>query len=67
MLEFRESRGWEVRYPFFTRQFEDARLNGKDRLDRDIDSITGATLSVHAVTRVARVALIMHDTVAAPG
>ncbi len=26
VLEFRESRGWEVKYPFFTRQFQQARL-----------------------------------------
>jgi hypothetical protein len=63
VLEFRESRGWEVKYPFFTDQFRDARLIGDDRLDRDIDSITGATLSVGAVTRVAKVALILHDTI----
>lgn len=65
VLEFRESRGWEVRYPFFTEQFEHARLANDGRLDRDIDSITGATLSVNAVTRIARVALLLHDSVAA--
>ena len=65
VLEFRESRGWEVRYPFFTRQFVEARLGHDDRLDREIDGITGATLSVGAVTRVARVALLLHDHVVA--
>jgi hypothetical protein len=63
VLEFRESRGWEVRFPFFTDQFHQARLAGAGRLDRDIDSITGATLSVGAVTRTAQVALILHDHV----
>ncbi|MEQ9563224.1 MAG: FMN-binding protein [Woeseiaceae bacterium] len=58
VLEFRESRGWEVRYPFFTDQFDGATLKAKDRLDRSIDGITGATLSVGAVTRIAKVALI---------
>jgi hypothetical protein len=58
VLEFRESRGWEVRYPFFTDQFDGATLMAKNRLDRNIDGITGATLSVGAVTRIARVALI---------
>lgn len=67
VLEFRESRGWEVRYPFFTEQFRHAQLRNDRRLDRNIDSITGATLSVDAVTRVARVALLLHDNVAAPG
>ncbi len=63
VLEFRESRGWEVRYPFFTDQFANARLGPGARLDRSIDGITGATLSVGAVTRIARVALVMHEHV----
>ena len=66
VLEFRESRGWEVKYPFFTDQFKDAKMAGDNRLDRDIDSITGATLSVGAVTRIAKVALILHDNIQKP-
>ena len=61
VLEFRESRGWEVRYPFFTDQFAEARLGPDERLDTRIDGITGATLSVSAVTRIARVALLLHE------
>ena len=64
VLEFRESRGWEVRYPFFTDQFIEARLGPNERLDRNIDGITGATLSVNAVTRIARIALLLHEHVA---
>lgn len=64
VLEFRESRGWEVRYPFFTDQFADARLDPNRTLDRRIDGITGATMSVDAVTRIARVALLLHEHVA---
>ena len=60
VLEFRESRGWEIRYPFFTDQFNDVRLDGGDELDRQIDGITGATLSVNAVTRVVRLALFLY-------
>ncbi len=67
VLEFRESRGWEVRYPFFTDQFANAQLVKDRRLDRKIDGITGATLSVRAVTRIARVALLMHGHVAKAG
>lgn len=63
VLEFRESRGWEVRYPFFTDQFVNARLGADEKLDRRIDGITGATLSVGAVTRIARVALVLHEHV----
>lgn len=64
VLEFRESRGWEVRYPFFTDQFADARLGPDEHLDRRIDGITGATMSVDAVTRIARIALLLHEHVA---
>ncbi len=63
ILEFRESRGWEVKYPFFTDQFRDAALSDDGRLNTDIDGITGATLSVRAVKRIARVALVLHDNV----
>lgn len=63
VLAFRESRGGEVRQGFFTRQFRSAALGPGDRLDRPIDGITGATLSVSAVSRVARLALALHDEV----
>lgn len=56
ILEYRESRGGEVRYPFFTNQFQGAHLEG-EQLDRHIDGISGATLSVRAVRNVARLAL----------
>lgn len=59
VLVFRESRGWEVKYPFFTRQFQDARLTSDRRLSRPIDGITGATLSVRAMKRMARAALLL--------
>jgi len=61
VLVFRESRGWEVRYPFFTDQFARVSLGEGGDLSRRIDGITGATLSVRAVTRMARVALRLHD------
>lgn len=59
VLEFRESRGWEVRYPSFTDQFSGASLNDKQKLDRDIDGVSGATLSVRALTKLARLALYL--------
>lgn len=59
VLIFRESRGDEVRYPFFTRQFEGAGLKSDARLDRPIDGISGATLSVRALTKLARLALYL--------
>lgn len=64
VLVFRESRGWEVRYPFFTDQFHGASLAEDNRLDRNIDGISGATLSVRALKKLARVALLLHGKVA---
>ena len=59
VLVFRESRGWEVKYPFFTRQFQQARLGEEGKLTQDVDGITGATLSVRAMIRMARAALLL--------
>lgn len=63
ILIYRETRGWEVRYPFFKRQFRNARLTAGQRLDREIDNISGATLSVNAMRRMARLALLLHEHV----
>tara|TARA_Y100001934_G_scaffold260466_1_gene332735 strand:+ start:518 stop:1048 length:531 start_codon:yes stop_codon:yes gene_type:complete len=63
ILAFRESRGWEVRHPFFTKQFDGLRLDSSSVLDGRVDSITGATLSVRAVTHVARLALLLAQQV----
>lgn len=59
ILEFRESRGGEVRHSFFTDQFVGAGLADEQRLSQPIDGITGATLSVRAVKRAARLALYL--------
>ncbi|MDC9724539.1 MAG: FMN-binding protein [Gammaproteobacteria bacterium] len=58
VLAFRESRGGEIRHPAFTQQFRDARLDAL-KLDRHIDGVSGATLSVRAMTDVARMALYL--------
>lgn len=64
ILEFRESRGGEVRYPFFTRQFVGLSLQPESRqLSGHIDGISGATMSVKAVTRAAEAALFMAQQV----
>jgi len=57
VLVYRESRGQEVRYPSFLKQFKEAKLAPGDRLDREIDGIAGATLSVATMERMARLAL----------
>ena len=59
VLDFRETRGGEVRYEFFTHQFLGAGLGPDLRLDQDIDGITGATLSVRAVIDVTELALYL--------
>lgn len=64
ILAFRESRGWEVRYPAFTAQYYNVKITTPDyKLDQHIDGITGATLSVRAVTKAARLALFYHQQV----
>lgn len=62
ILAFRESRGGEVRFPSFLSQFKQAVLGSDHQLDRPIDGISGATLSVRAVSRLVRMALLLHGT-----
>ncbi len=63
VLIFRESRGGEIRYPFFTKQFHALSLDQKLNLNGHIDGISGATLSVRATKKVARLALFLHQQV----
>ncbi|MEP2775746.1 MAG: FMN-binding protein [Luteolibacter sp.] len=63
ILIYRESHGWEVNKPFFTKQFSNASLKDGDQLSADIKNIAGATLSVRAVTKLARLALYFHSQV----
>lgn len=61
VLVYREGHGMDVAEPAFTRQFAGAALtvDSEVRLDHDIDNITGSTLSVRAMTRTARAALVL--------
>jgi hypothetical protein len=61
VLAFRESRGWEVKHDFFTDQFKDAELTSNLKLNRPIDGISGATLSVRALNKIARIALLFNQ------
>lgn len=63
VLEFRESRGWEVRHNFFADQYNGSRLTTQHTIDKTVDGITGATLSVRAVNKVARMALWLDQQV----
>lgn len=63
VLEYRESRGGEIRHPFFTRQFKGLELlsDSGQPLSGSIDGITGATLSVNAMKKIVRLALYCHQ------
>jgi hypothetical protein len=58
LLIYRESRGGEIRFASFLEQFPGSRLRGKG-LDRKIDNISSATLSVKAMKRMAVLALLL--------
>jgi hypothetical protein len=65
VLVFRESRGWEVESPAFIHQYLGAELKPAQgasavQLDRHIDGISGATLSVRALSKLSRLALLLH-------
>lgn len=59
VLVYRESRGQEIHQPRFLAQFDGARLDAERRLTREIHSISGATMSVDAMDRMARTALLL--------
>lgn len=65
VLVYREERGGEVHQDFFTRQFRQVTLSDSGGLSKDIDGITGATLSVESISRVANMVLVLHRTVMA--
>jgi len=73
ILVYRESRGWEVHLPAFRAQFVGVSLANKPVkstdvpvLDESIDGISGATLSVRALTGITRLALAMHHEIVTP-
>lgn len=59
VLEYRESRGGEVRYNSFLEQFLKVGLNEEQKLDAHIDGITGATYSVRSMKQMAAAALTL--------
>ena len=59
VLVYRETHGWEVARSSFTKQFRGAGLKGGNQLDRGVKNIAGATLSVRALTKLARLALYL--------
>jgi len=63
VLTYRENRGGEVATPSFTQQFNGSALDDDYSLDTHIDGITGATLSVRALSRLAALALFLQSDV----
>lgn len=63
ILVYREPRGGEVHQAFFRRQYRGMTLSENDNLSGQVDGITGATLSVDATSRVAAMALVLHQVV----
>ena len=57
VLAYRESRGNEIRYPGFLKQYQGVGLQADNQLNQNIDGISGATLSVRAMAKMARLAL----------
>lgn len=59
VMDFRESRGGEVREPRFVRQFRGKKASDAVQVDRDVVNYTGATLSSHALARGVKKALLL--------
>jgi len=63
VLVYRETHGWEVKYPSFRDQFVGISMAEGFKLDKSIDGIAGATLSVNSMEKMARLALAMNALV----
>lgn len=63
VLTYRESRGSEIRFPAYSNQFNDVKLNEKLRLSKPINGISGATMSTNAMKKASRLALYLHNKV----
>ncbi|SDJ01921.1 FMN-binding domain-containing protein [Ferrimonas sediminum] len=62
VLVFREHRGWEIHRDAFTKQYHGVSLEDS-KLSDSIDGISGATLSVYAMNRTAKMALFLAEHV----
>ena len=61
ILEYREPYGYEVRNGRWLRQFAGKRYRDSLQVDREIQNISGATMSCEHVTAGVRRVLILHD------
>ncbi|HEY3076505.1 MAG TPA: FMN-binding protein [Burkholderiales bacterium] len=64
VLDYRESRGGEVRDPRWRAQFTGKRRGAPLRLDQDIQNLSGATLSCRHITEGVRRLLALHAVAA---
>jgi len=63
VLVYRESHGYEVSYNYFLKRFRSLHLERDGDINKRISNIAGATLSVRAMTKMARVALLLDQEV----
>jgi Na+-translocating ferredoxin:NAD+ oxidoreductase subunit G len=61
VMEYRETRGWEVKEKRFLRQFHGKKVTDPIEVNRDIVNYTGATLSSHAMARGVKKALALAE------
>ena len=60
ILIYRESHGSEVRHDFFTEQFRGTELDSEGEVTKKVDGISGATMSVNALRKLAKLALYLN-------
>lgn len=63
VLVYREIRGGEIVRKAFTHQFLNSKINSKHKLNVRIHGISGATLSVRAMTKIVRMALYLDQVI----
>jgi Na+-translocating ferredoxin:NAD+ oxidoreductase RnfG subunit len=67
VMEYRETRGWEIKEKRFLRQFHGKKIGDPIEVNRDIVNYTGATLSSHAIARGVKKALALAEMLYGPG
>ena len=63
VLVYRESYGGEIAYDSFRKQFREKTVSDKLQSGRDIKNISGATISVHAITNGVKKILSMFEII----
>ena len=61
VLIYREQHGYEIKYDSFLSQFSNVGIKNNSELNKKIDNISGATLSVNSMDRMARTALMLDN------